>query len=486
MHNEQKDENIIRSKLIGLLCNFSRKEFQSFGDFVRSPYHNKEKVLIRLYDELQKHYPEFSGRDFGKEEVSSAVFPGKKYNDAIFRNTISKLLTLAEKFLTIENFASDEFRRSISLLDGLREKKQEKLFMKHHSSAEELVEKIRYRNEHYYYDKFILEESLLKFKATKNVALTMPDETGQRYQFLLNSFIMQILRANSSIINSNKNIFGMKKDLIMPDEIESHFKKHASSLKENIYFNYYFNSIRLFQTEDEEYFYGLLKIVDNDLDELELNDRKDLVTLLTNFSYYKINHGELKFTRDQFRLYRKNIEAGLYRSNRNFMPHILFMNVVTCGLDAGEFEWVENFIMKYQEELSDEHKDNMYNFSMALYNYRSKNFDKALESAAKIISDDTSYKHQLKSLYLKIYFDMNEVQPFYSHVDSYKHFLGNDKMLKEENKKFIMNYIQFSKKLFDLKNEPGNNKSELTLLKKEILASNQLINKVWLLEKATI
>ncbi|MBK8549694.1 MAG: hypothetical protein IPL53_01030 [Ignavibacteria bacterium] len=76
---------------------------------------------------------------------------------------------------------------------------------------------------------------------------------------------------------------------------------------------------------------------------------------------------------------------------------------------------------------------------------RKKNYDKAIEFASKIVSDDLSYKHQLKSFYLKLYYELNEDQPFYSHIDSYRHFVKNDKLLSENSREYIMNYILFSK-----------------------------------------
>ncbi|MBK9334412.1 MAG: hypothetical protein IPM96_18890 [Ignavibacteria bacterium] len=68
-----------------------------------------------------------------------------------------------------------------------------------------------------------------------------------------------------------------------------------------------------------------------------------------------------------------------------------------------------------------------------------------MEFVSKVISDDLSYKHQLKSFYLKIYFELGEVQAFYSHIDSYRHFVKNDKLISPESREYITNYITLSK-----------------------------------------
>ena len=162
------------------------------------------------------------------------------------------------------------------------------------------------------------------------------------------------------------------------------------------------------------------------------------------------------------------------------------MNVVTTGLDAGESEWVEDFIQRYCDELKNEHKNNMFNFSFALLQLRKRNYDRAIEFASRIVSDDLSYKHQLKSFYLKVYYELGEVQPFYSHVDSYKHFVKNDKLLSGDSREYIMNYIYFSKKLFELKNLPDKDVYEIQKLKEEITNHSAIINKLWLLKKINL
>lgn len=486
MHNEIS-HSLIKTKLIELIKSFSAKEFKEFGDFVNSPYFNKEKVLISLYYELKKNYPAFTGSNFSKENIYGSIFPSRKYNDAVFRNVSSKLLTLAEKFLSVQNFLSDDHNYNLSLIKQLKSKNQHKLFEKHFSSINKKLDDVKFKNEDYFSKRYLTESQTYIAGKNKKTSLSFFNENRiKQYDYLLNNLLMQILKANMSIINSNKNIFGRKTDFILLDEIDLYISKNPDLLNENIYLNYYFNSVKLFKSEKEENFNKLIAIVDKNLNHLETSDERDLMTILTNFCYYKINHGELKYKKDQFYLYKKNIETALYKADSSFIPHILFMNVVTCGLDANEFEWIENFIREYKDELREEHQENMYNFSLALFAYQKKDFDKAISFASKIISDEMSYKHQLKSLYLKIFFDINDVQPFYSHIDSYRHFLNNDKELKEENKILISNYILFSKKIFDLKNNPDSSGSDFHILKKEILSSVNVINKAWLLERINV
>lgn len=475
---------MIKGKLIPLLKAFSREEFKSFGDFVSSPFFNKEKVLIELYKILKQNYPEFSSGGFEKEAIYESLFPGKKYNDSIFRNTFSKMLKIAEKFLYVNHLLKDDFHREFFLLKELKSKRQEGMFVKHKAEADRYIESDLFKNEDYFLKKYQLEELTDEFrKITKNYMVLADKEEADSYEYLSNSFLTNILKANASIINSNKNFFGEQLKLILFDEIESCIIRNPGLLASNLYLRYYYYSIKIFQTNDDRYFFELRDIINNEMKSLSIADRKNILTTLTNYSYYRVNNGELKFVDEQFKLYKLSIEKNLYKGDRDFLSHIFFMNVVTTGLDAGETEWVEDFIRQYYGELKSEHRENMFSFSFALLNLRKKKFDQAIEHASKVISDDLSYKHQLKSFYLKVYYELNEDQPFYSHVDSYRHFVKNDKLLSRDSREYISNYILLTKKLFDLKNSPVHDKTEINILNKEIFQNKFLINKLWLLNK---
>ncbi len=206
--------------------------------------------------------------------------------------------------------------------------------------------------------------------------------------------------------------------------------------------------------------------------------------MLTNYCYYKINAGELQFRSEHFLIHKENIERGNYKGDLQFLSHIQYLNVVVTGIDAGEIGWVESFIEKYKGELDKINRENTYNFSHALISYHHKNYNEALNRAASVKTDDLSYKHQLKSFYLKIYYDMNETESFYSHVDSYRHFLTNEKHIPTATKDVLGNYVLLTKKLYDIKQNKAEKDFELFKLSNEISGNTLLVNKQWLLERA--
>ncbi len=139
------------SKLIEILRKFDKKEINGFYDYVCSPYFNKEKVIMNLTEHLKKSYPDFKEEFIQKEKVYKKLYPGKKYNDSVMRNVLSKTMRLAEDFLTLKEFEyNTDYYRTILSLRGAGEKKLEFLFSKADERAKKYIGSLPYRVDMYY------------------------------------------------------------------------------------------------------------------------------------------------------------------------------------------------------------------------------------------------------------------------------------------------------------------------------------------------
>lgn len=128
-----------KSKVIKIFKTFSGEEFKSFKDFVRSPFHNKNKNVIRLFDILKKQYPDFKSGTIAKEKIFSKLFPGKKYNDVVIRILISDLLKLSESFLSYTEFQKSHLTSLKFLLNELKERNLDSLYVSNLITAENLL-----------------------------------------------------------------------------------------------------------------------------------------------------------------------------------------------------------------------------------------------------------------------------------------------------------------------------------------------------------
>jgi hypothetical protein len=403
------------------------------------------------------------------------------------RNILSRLLEITEDYLMVSNFMKQPFACKLSLLRELSLRKQQKLFEKTEAEAESILSNNTAKDGQYYYDRFELENIRRTNSLRQKSKLSVNNEQFLPgiSDYLTKAFIINLLQTNTFLYNANFNVFLNTHEPVFLEGFERFVMENMDKLGDVVYVQYYYNAFKLASTKDEKHFFALKKIADEHYDELTPVDKRDIFTLLTNYCYFKINEGALNYRKEHFTLYRENISRGHYKGERKFLSHIMYLNVIVTGLDAGETAWIKDFIENYRKELDRDNFDNSYFFARALYNYHLQNYSNAIDEAAKVKTDDLSYKHQLKSLYLKIYFDMNESEPFYSHIDSYRHFLTNQKHIPAQTREVISSYVTYAKRLFDVKNKTADTDFDLHKLKKDITHNISMINRSWLLEKIT-
>lgn len=474
---------MISSKAIELISTFSKAEFNEFGSFVSSPYFNRESVLVKFYNVLKKYYPAFESRNFTKEKIFSKLYSGKKFNDGVMRNILSSMLELAEKFLAVRKLMGDNVKYNFALMRELNERNQVKLFERMEKDTAEILGTLK-KDEIYFYNRAQFYSEKRNHETRQKSTLLVNDSyLLEVSDSMMKSFLIGLLRSYAHINNSNMRMYDNKYKPYINENFEVFADKEAENYKDLAFFNFYYNAFKLSKTEDEKYFYELKKLLNPDSGSLTTREIKDIFSILTNYCYNMMNKGVLKFRKEQFLIQKEQITEGIYKAEFKSLSHIKYMNVVVTGIDAGEIGWVEDFMEKYKHELDESNRENTYDFCRALMYYHKKDFGSALQWAAKVKTDDQSYKHQLKSLYLKVYFDMNDVESFYSHVDSYRHFLLNQKSIPEDTRNVIGNYLNFTKKLFDIKISQQETGFELAKLKEKILETAHMINKPWLLDK---
>ena len=113
---------MLKSSLLDILRKFSAKELKEFGEYVRSPFFNKNESTIKLFDYLRKFAPDFSDKKLEKEYAYRKVFPGTPFNDGFMRTIMFNLATLCENYLAYNHFVRSNYMEKLSLLSDYNER----------------------------------------------------------------------------------------------------------------------------------------------------------------------------------------------------------------------------------------------------------------------------------------------------------------------------------------------------------------------------
>ncbi len=119
-----------KSKSVILLSTFATEEIRSFGDFLKSPYFNKNTRVVKLFDELRKDHPDYTSRSISKEKLYGKLFRGKPYNDQVMKNLNTELFKLEREFLAHDMLERDRFEKSVMLITNLTARNAGQIFEK--------------------------------------------------------------------------------------------------------------------------------------------------------------------------------------------------------------------------------------------------------------------------------------------------------------------------------------------------------------------
>lgn len=213
-------------------------------------------------------------------------------------------------------------------------------------------------------------------------------------------------------------------------------------------------------------------------------EKRNLYFIYTSICVLKIEKGKELYKREVLETYKKMLALRIYTETEGGSFHpLLFRNIVAAGIFTKEYGWLKSFIDNYSPELNPAYRSNMLNLSSALLNFELKRYDPALENLSRINFEAFIYKVDVKFLMLKAYYELNLFDSVLNAVDSFKHFISNDRFMSERMKYVYFNFSNIVYKLAKLR-ESGK-LEKLSKIQLEIDKLSNKINTEWLKEKAT-
>jgi hypothetical protein len=479
---------MLSSTLLNILSKFSAREIKEFGEFVNSPFFNKNENVIKLYNYIKKFHPEFNDKKLEKQYIYKRIFSKGKYNDGFMRTVIYNLGKLTEDFLAYVNFSKDEMDRGINLLKELNERKLEKVFLKYYSEIEGEIDKTEYHGHDYFYKKFQLQNEMeiymdwSKFKHkdfksyTKNISSFINDELTSFYLIrALNHYRFVLDRSTYEHMEVNYEFI---------DHIMSYLLTRDNHFRNKIKIKLHMYEILLLKEKKQEYYDILKEILINEKNSLNHSDKYSLHNILQSFCIHEGFSGKTGFSNERFELYKICLEQKLYAASEHiYFDDIMFGNIAITAISLKEFDWTEDFINKYKESLSPENRDVVINYSYARLNFVKGKFEEALKylNSIKAIKH-IQFKMPIRNLMLMVYYELSNLNQASYQIDSYRHFLVNNKSsLSDIRFERVSNFLKFFTRLAKIKEK--NNMSELKKLKSDMELTNNVTEKPWLTEK---
>jgi hypothetical protein len=233
------------------------------------------------------------------------------------------------------------------------------------------------------------------------------------------------------------------------------------------------------QPDNEAYYRHLIHLLDIHKNDFNQNELVDMYVFAQNYCTNKINSGHSQYLSEIFLLYKKMINLNAIYENGYVRPNV-FKNIITVGLRLEEYEWTEKFINEYKDKLEPSHIESATNYNLAWLYFAKKDYKKALKQLNSVEFIDIFYILGAKCLLLKIFYELNDYDAFYSLTESFYVYLKRNMLISEYQKSTHINFIKHIKQLMKVRID--REKSSIEKCREQILES-KVLDMNWFLKK---
>ncbi len=476
----------MNKSLFSLLEKFTKEEWIRFGEFISSPYFVKGRDYTNLFTFLRVYFQKYQNQDFITNAMAKFRTDNNMTTQAL-SNRLSELNKLAEKFLIHQNTENDSIG-SISIL--YRELIKRELYSNINITYNNNKDKINITDA----SDLIPFSSILQSRGFYFRSRNDMQETFNQFDNhvdCLNAYSLDRMLYFATEYHLS-DVYGIpyKAGLFLKTFKEINFDKLINRIEsEN---NEIYKSVRL-----RYYIYNSLTNPDKnglaDKAENYFNMIHENISIDLKIDYFQkmqanyilhINKGEASYLHKVFELFKVRLED---KDTINFSlanyPATEFRDFVIVGLRVKEFDWVENFINDYSNQLNPAFRDEEKTMAIVRLCTERKDFIKALsifknyKNSNNHVHNIDMYKYMIIVNYEMKYFD--EVRKI---IDKLRHYLLKDGLIdiqKEYTKGFIDNIIRIMKII-----NKGTGEGINEFINDINSNPKSIVDKKWFLEKA--
>lgn len=468
-----------KSSLLEIIQTFTPKELTKFEDFVKSPFYNKNKNVIKLFEEVRKHAPDFSSAKLEKEKVWENLFPDLKYNYGIMKNLIFDLTKLADSYLTETQFRSDLLKQDQYSLEAYLEKGLSKIFNNKYSSilrktasypkGLNTINVNRYNN------------FLADVYNTKINFNNLFDHDKISIELLIKRDVAHISSLLVTMLGAYNDVIALQHDMNVSIEdnplltfleavapaIDSIIGSIEKSSKLNsVYIKIYYCMYQSLKERTEEKYLEFKKILFDNMDIISDSDKRDLhICLITAVGNTK--KSSLNLNKEIVDIFDSQISNNvILEKDNNTIPMTVFSLYIQCAFFISSDTKIRSFSDAFIKNLDPQFAESMRHYTNFMVSFINKNFDEALNSVSLVDFPYTSLKITLRQQKAMTIYELNDFELFLNEFDNLKHFIKNNDFIKEGFKNKLHQFYLFIHRLFLLRQNFDKYKFEL--LKKEI------------------
>jgi hypothetical protein len=428
---------MIKSTLYQVVRSFSVVEKREVRKFLTSPFFNQRQDLNDLFDVLSN-----STRELDKESAWKALYGELPYDDQKWRLLMSYLHKLLEQYILIHDLMTDERAAQIQLAKAYRKRGMTAPFERVSKRMQSNLEEQPLRDVYFYQNQFDLQWESFQLSYVQN-----PTEATQLNELSKSSDVVYLtiklriicMRTAHQLVYPAADYDQTWTEAVI---------EMAGKLESEDYpaIRVYLQCYRLLRyPEAEEHFMRFKKILFEESSRFTKDEMHGLFIWAINHCVRQINAGESRYFNEVLDLYKEGLVKE-YLFENDVLSRFTYHNIVAAGLNTGDLDWVRYFIHEYKNRLEKEYRESSYSFNQARLEYASLRYDLVLDLLQKANYRDPLLNLAAKTLLLKTYYDMGELDSLQSHLDAMRNYIHRKRVIGYHKTNYL-NIIRYTEKM---------------------------------------
>jgi hypothetical protein len=458
-----------KTRLSAAFCRLDAIERNRFYKYLASTFFNQREDIRKLF-RLLEQVP------MPQEEAFTRLFPEEKsYDPQKLYNLMSLGMRHLEQFWRVQSALENEVAGKLMAADAMQAHQLEKHFHKALNDTEKLLFKSSRRNAEYY-------DRQVQLLERRSQSASRQSRQGDHYLQELSdtldvAFIIKKLRAAClahahQTVNQQPHRIGLLPAILTEVENQSYYDSvPAIGI-------YYFCFKALNESKEEVFFKQFKDRLFTHRRKFDQTELRDLFLLAVNYCIQQLNKNNRSYYPIGLELYKMGLKEEYLLQNGQISRYSYY-NCLAMALQSGEFEWARNFLYEYKDRINDKHRESAFSFGLTRLEYEEGNYDEALLLLQKADYRDLLLSLMAKTLQLKIYFETEEWDLLYAHLDAMQSFLNRKKVMGYHKTNF-RNIVLYTRRILRLRPSDKVSRSQLC---RDIEAEEILTEREWLLKQ---
>ena len=432
-----------QSKLIELLRQLSTRQLSRFGEFLQSPYFNKNKENCLFFNYLNAFAPAFESPELKKNAVIRANPTGAELDERTLFYRMNELMQLLEQFLSVEYLKEQPLEEQWALMETYRQMSLDKHYNTARKRARKWLDKHPFQDAAFLQWQYRLAE--LEDRYAQRYDRKYREELQRAADALDRAYLAEKLRYSLEMVNAAQ-MLDIQYNLQLGEAVLSWLQEHPlpNAPRVDIYL---YALLMLQEPENQEHYRQLYRLLQENEAILPPNELKDLYTYLLNYCTRRINqYRDRSYLGYFLDINQYLLDKGLLLENGLLAPW-RYSNLMTVGLATGRLEWAHQFLENYKNLLPEDFRDNIYHFNLAHYLFHRKDYGQAQVLLNQLDLRDPLLAITVKNLLAKIYYETGQTELLLSFLEAYRIYLYRQELAKPKLKEQARNFIDFIRKL---------------------------------------